>query len=85
MQLDLRCWKLAVGGFEDSADQDPKADPRQHVVGSGQLSGVCLALVNVIVVDSARERQLVRRRVWPCLDVRSDLAGRRERIIALLP
>ena len=85
MQLDLRCWKLAVGGFEEWADQDPKADPRQHVVGLGQLFGVCLALENVIVVDSAHERPLVRKRVWPWLDVLSDLVGRRERIIASLP
>lgn len=63
MQLDLRCWKLAVGGIEDWADQDPKADPRQHVVDLGQLSGVCLALENVIVVDSAHERPLARKRV----------------------
>jgi hypothetical protein len=59
------------------------------VVGLEQLSGVCRALESVIVVrlgDSHRARsRLVRKRVWPLLDVRSDLAGRRERIIALLP
>jgi hypothetical protein len=64
--LDPRCGKLVVGGLGDSADQDPKTDPRQHAVGLEQLSGVCQALASVIVVrveDSARSRQLVRRSV----------------------
>ena len=89
MQLGLRWWKLAVEGLEDWADQDPRRDPRQRVAGLEQLSGVCRALESVIVVrlgDSGRARsRLVRKRVWPLLDVRSGLAGRRERIIALLP
>ena len=66
MQLDLRCWKLVVEGLEDWADRDPKTDPRPHVVGSEQLSGVGQVLESVIVVrleDSAREEQLVRKSV----------------------
>lgn len=66
MLLDPRCGKLVVGGLGDSADQDPKTDPRQHAVGLEQLSEVCQALASVTVVrveDSARSRQPVRRSV----------------------
>jgi len=66
VRLDLRCWKLVVGGLEDWADQDPRTDPRQHAVGSEQLSGVGQALESVIVVhskDSARSRPLVKKSV----------------------
>ena len=89
VQQGLRWWKLVVEGLEDWADQDPRRDPRQRVVVLERLSGVCQVLESVIVLglgDSGRARsRLVRKRVWPLLDVRSDLAGRRERIIALLP
>ena len=89
MQLHLRWRKLVVEGLGDSADQDPKTDPRQLEVGLGRLSGVCQALESVIVVrleDSARARlRLARKRVWTWLGVRSDLGERRERKVALLP
>ena len=89
MQLHLRWRKLVVEGLGDSADQDPRTDPRPHVVDSEQLSGVGRALESVIVVrleDSARARlRLVRKRVWPWLGVRSDLGERRARRVALLP
>ena len=68
MLLHHRCWKLVVGGLGDWADRDPKTDPRQHEVGSEQLSGVDQALESVIVVrleDSAGEEQLARKSVWP--------------------
>jgi hypothetical protein len=66
VQSDHRCWKLVVGGLEDWADQDPRTDPRPHVVDSEQLSGVGRALESVIVVrleDSAREEQLAKKSV----------------------
>jgi hypothetical protein len=68
VQLDLRCWKLVVGGLEDWADRDPKTDPRPHAVGSEQPSGVGQALESVIVMrleDSTREEQLVKKSVLP--------------------
>lgn len=89
MQLDLRWWKLVFGGHEDWAGQDPRTDPRQLEAGLARLSGVYQALESVIVLrleDSGRARPLPgKKRVWPWLGVRSDLVGRRERIIALLP
>lgn len=89
MQLHLRWRKLVVGGLGDSADQDPRTDPRRLEVGLEGLSGVCQALESVIVVrleGSARARlRLVRKRVWPWLGVRSDLVERRARRVALLP
>ena len=67
MQLHLRWRKLVVEGLGDSADQDPRTDPRQLEVGLEGLSGVCQALESVIVVregDSVRGRSpLVRKRV----------------------
>ena len=67
MQLHLRWRKLVVEGLGDSADQDPRRDPRQLEVGLERLSGVCQALESVIVVreeDSVRGRSpLARKRV----------------------
>ena len=67
MQLHLRWRKLVVEGLGDSADQDPRRDPRQLEVGLEGLSGVCQTLESVIVVgeeDSVRGRSpLVRKRV----------------------
>jgi hypothetical protein len=81
-------WKPVVGGLEDWVDQDLGTGLTQHVGELEQPSGVCRAPESVIVLlleDSAREKQLVRKHAWAYLVVRNGLGERRARIISLRP
>lgn len=88
MHLHHRCWRLVVGGLEDWVDRGLRTGLKEHVGELVQLSGVCQVPESVLVLlleDSAREKQLVRKRVWPWLVVPNGPGGRRERIASLRP